>query len=121
MLMFYSRSVLTTFGETLPVNSLVTEEDFNKSSAYINFNHYVFDRLRFNLGGRVDYFDPLEKQFYFSPRLSASYTITDITSVSASGGIYYQSPAYLWLAVNGNRERLKNIRADQLYTRVLSI
>jgi hypothetical protein len=105
---------LTTFGETLPVNSLVTEEEFNKSSAYINFNHYVFDRLRFNIGGRVDYFDPLEKQFYFSPRLSASYKLTELTSLNASGGIYYQSPAYLWLAVNGNRERLKNIRADQL-------
>jgi hypothetical protein len=105
---------LTTFGDSLPINSLLTEERFNKSSAYINFNHYLFDRLRFNIGGRVDYFNPLEKKFYFSPRLSASYRLTDVTLLSASGGVYYQSPAYIWLAAEGNRQRLKNIRADQL-------
>jgi hypothetical protein len=104
---------LTTFGDSLPLTSLVTRQMYNKSAAYINFNHYVFNRLRFNIGGRVDYFDPLDRKFYVSPRLSASYNLSDITSLSASGGIYYQAPAYLWLASEGNKERLKNIRADQ--------
>jgi hypothetical protein len=107
-------SFVTTFGDTLPINSLVTDEVFNKSAAYINFNHYLFNSFRLNVGGRVDYFDPLDKKFYFSPRLSASYNLTDLTTLNASGGIYYQSPSYLWLAVDGNRQRLQNIRADQI-------
>jgi hypothetical protein len=106
-------SFLTTFGDTLPVTSLLAEEKFNKSSAYLNFNHYVFDRLRFNIGGRVDYFDPLDTKFYYSPRLSASYRITDLTYLNASGGIYYQSPSYIWLSLESNKQALKSIRADQ--------
>jgi len=105
-------SFITTFMDTLPLNSAVTEEIFSKAAMYINFNHYLFERLRFNLGGRLDYFDPLDNKFYFSPRLSASFSLSDLTSVNASSGIFYQTPSYIWLNAAGNRFRLQNIRSE---------
>ncbi len=105
---------VTSFGDTLPINSLNTNDYYSKASAYINLNNVFFNRLKTNLGLRLDYFNPLEKKFYFGPRISASYILTDLTSINASSGIYYQSPSYIWLAVNENKNNLKNIRADHL-------
>jgi hypothetical protein len=105
---------VTSFGDTLPINSLNTNDYYSKASAYINLNNIFFNRLKTNLGLRLDYFNPLEKKFYFGPRISASYVLTDLTSINASSGIYYQSPSYIWLAVNENKNNLKNIRADHL-------
>jgi hypothetical protein len=105
---------VTTFGDTLPITSLVTEANYSKASAYVNLNQIFFNRLKTNLGLRVDYFNPLEKKFYFGPRISASYSLTDLTSINASTGIYYQSPSYIWLAVEENKNSLKDIRAEHL-------
>ncbi len=105
---------VTSFGDTLPINSLNTNDYYSKASAYINLNNIFFNRLKTNLGLRLDYFNPLEKKFYFGPRISASYVLTDLTSINASSGIYYQSPSYIWLAVNENKNNLKNIRANHL-------
>ena len=109
-------SFVTSFGDTLPINSLSTDELFNKSALYLNFNNYLFESLRFNLGGRLDYFDPLKEKFYFSPRISVSYSLNDLTSLNASGGIYYQTPSYIWLGADNNRGKLKNIKALQMIT-----
>ncbi len=105
---------VTSFGDTLPVNSLGVSDVYSKLSGYVNLNHIFFERLKTNLGLRLDYFDPLEKKFYPAPRISASYSLTDLTSINASGGIYYQSPSYIWLAAGENRKDLTDIRADHL-------
>ena len=105
---------VTTFGDTLPISSLVTEDKYSKASAYVNLNHIFFDRLNTNLGLRVDYFNPLENKFYLGPRISASYSLTDLTSINASSGIYYQAPSYIWLAVEENKNNLKDIQAEHL-------
>jgi hypothetical protein len=103
----------TTFGDTLPVNSLYTDDRYQKFSAYINHNMLWFERLRTNLGLRFDYFNPLDKSSYFSPRFSASYSIDELTDINLSAGLYYQSPSYIWLAVGNNRKTLKDIKAVQ--------
>ena len=105
---------VTTFGDTLPSNYLNTKDIYYKSSAYLNFNHIFFNRLKTNLGIRIDYFNPLEKKLYAAPRISASYSINDLTSLNASGGIYYQSPSYIWLATDVNKDNLRDIRADHM-------
>lgn len=105
---------VTSFGDTLPINSLNTSDIYSKASGYINLNHIFFDRLKTNLGLRLDYFNPLEKKFYPAPRISASYNLTDLTSINASGGIYYQSPSYIWLAAQENKKSLKDIQAEHL-------
>ena len=105
---------ITSFHDTLPVNSLKDEEIYYKGSGYINLNHLFFERLKTNTGFRFDYFSPLEKTLYISPRISASYSLSELTSLNASGGIYYQSPSYIWLAADENKNNLKDIRADHL-------
>ncbi len=105
---------VTSFGDTLPINSLDDKDVYYKGSVYVNLNHLFFDRLKTNIGFRLDYFSPLEKKFYISPRISASYNLTDLISLNAAGGIYYQSPSYVWLAPDQNKSSLKDIRADHL-------
>jgi len=105
---------VTSFGDVLPINSLNTNENYSKSSAYVNLNNIFFSKLKTNLGLRLDYFNPLKKKFYLSPRISASYNFTDLTSLNASGGVYYQSPSYIWLALDENKNNLEDIRAEHL-------
>ncbi|MEJ2618337.1 MAG: TonB-dependent receptor, partial [Ignavibacteriaceae bacterium] len=87
----------TTFGDSLPTTVLDTTTAYYKGAIYLNYNTIWFDRVISNLGIRGDYFNALEDKFYFSPRLSLSYLLSDITKINFSTGIYYQSPSYLWL------------------------
>ena len=103
----------TTFGDSLPTTAVDTSSSFFKGAAYLNFNSVIFDKLIANLGVRGDYFDTLEDKFYFSPRLSLSYLLTDITRINFSTGIYYQSPAYLWIIGDEINTQLKNMRVNQ--------
>ena len=105
---------VTSFGDVLPINSLNTKENYSKLSAYLNLNNIFFNKLKTNLGLRLDYFSPIKKKFYLGPRISASYSFNDLTSLNASGGVYYQSPSYIWLALDENKNNLENIRAEHL-------
>ncbi len=71
---------ITTFGDSIPLTDINADEYYNKLAAYLNFNFSFFDNLKFNLGARVDYFSPLNTKTYFSPRFSASYKLTDLTT-----------------------------------------
>ncbi len=102
----------TTFGETLPITSLNANEDFFKYSAFGLYSTSFFNRLRFNLGIRTNYFSALDDGFTVSPRLSMSYALTLSTNVNFSTGIYRQNPSYIWLTLPENRS-LKPIRVDQ--------
>jgi len=103
----------TTFGDSLPTTAIDTSSNFFKSAAYLNFNSVLFDKIIANVGIRGDYFNPLENKYYFSPRLSLSYLITDITRINFSTGVYYQSPAYLWIIGDEINTGLKNMRVNQ--------
>ena len=88
---------VTTFGDSLPLTSLKTENTYTKFGVYTNYNSLLFNRLTANIGVRSDIFTALNKKIYFSPRLSLSYALTDLTSINFSTGIYHQSPSYIWL------------------------
>ncbi len=103
----------TTFGDSLPVTSLKTENTYTKFGVYTNYNSLLFNKLTANIGVRSDIFTALNKKVYFSPRLSLSYALTDLTNINFSTGIYNQSPSYIWLeAFNSNRD-LKMIQVNQ--------
>ena len=104
---------VTTFGDTLPESSLNADELFNKYYGYLQYSNFLFNHLRVNLGGRVDYFDAIDKGFYFSPRFSASYKLNELTSLNFSTGIYHQFPSYIWLAGRESNNNLTAIRVDQ--------
>lgn len=76
------------FGNEFPIDA-----SSYKINAYIENIFQLNQELTFNIGGRIDYFD-LNKDFTFSPRLSAGYLIAPSTTLRAAWGYYYQSPIY---------------------------
>ena len=107
----FPKNFVTTFGDTLPQNNLKANENFTKLGAHLQYSNVFFNRLRFNLGGRVDYFDAIDEPLYISPRFSTSYNFNNLTSLNFSTGIYHQFPSYIWLTA-GNTN-LNAIRVDQ--------
>jgi len=103
---------VTTFGETLPITSINTNDDFTKSSIYALYSGFYFNRLRLNLGLRANYFDTIKDKITVSPRLSLSYYLTEKTNLNFSTGLYHQTPSYIWLSVPENRN-LKSIQVEQ--------
>jgi outer membrane receptor protein involved in Fe transport len=73
----------TTFGDSLPTTALDTTSTYYKGAVYLNYNSVFFDKLVANLGVRGDYFNALDDKFYFSPRFSLSYLLTDITRINS--------------------------------------
>ncbi len=104
---------VTTFGDSLPLTSLKTENSYTKFGIYTNYNSLLFNRLTANIGVRSDIFTALNKKIYFSPRLSLSYALTDLTSINFSTGIYHQSPSYIWLEAFESNRDLRMIQVNQ--------
>jgi hypothetical protein len=103
----------TSFGDILQINSLKAEDNYLKFGLYTQYSNRVRERLHYNVGLRLDYFDALKTKFYISPRYSMSYAITDITNINLSTGIYYQSPSYIWLQADPANKDLKSVRVNQ--------
>jgi len=104
---------ITTFGDTLNITSLNKKDNYYKADVYIQYSNLLFDRLRVNVGLRLDYFNAINVKTYISPRVSLSYMFNDITSINFATGIYRQSPSYIWLIADESNKGLKNIRVDQ--------
>ncbi|KUO63718.1 TonB-dependent receptor [bacterium BRH_c32] len=104
---------MTSFGETLQVNSLQSAEYFYKYGFYSQYSTTFFNRLMFTAGLRGDYFDRINSGFTLSPRASLSYVLDEVSSVSFSTGLYHQSPSYLWLASFKQNENLKPVKVIQ--------
>lgn len=104
---------VTSFGDSLTVTSLKTENTYTKFGVYTNYNTLLFNRLTTNIGVRSDIFSALNKKVYFSPRLSLSYALTDLTNLNFSSGIYHQSPSYIWLEAFESNKDLEMIKVNQ--------
>jgi hypothetical protein len=66
---------------------------YNRYRLFAQNTFKLSEKLFFNPGLRLDYYDLLDKA-YIAPRLSFSYAIDDITTIRGVWGIYYQSPGY---------------------------
>jgi hypothetical protein len=86
-------------------------------TAFKNGTYFVFtggmSPLRLTLSGRMDYYNYLDKKFFFSPRVCTKYGINTVSSLLLSAGRFYQSPSYVWM-VGGYNSHLRPIRADQI-------
>jgi len=85
---------------------------FYKGALYAQMSQGLWDGGRVNVGGRVDYFSGIDTKFYPTLRAAFSQEIDDRSSLNLSGGRYYQSPSYIWLAANSENRGLKSIRTD---------
>jgi outer membrane receptor for ferrienterochelin and colicin len=108
----YFPSKVTSFGDSLDTINYNTNHNFFKWGGYLNYNSILTDKIIVNLGIRGDYFNGINTKYYFSPRLSLSYKLSDVSNINMSAGIYYQSPSYLWLNNSKNKD-LKNIKVNQ--------
>lgn len=89
----------------------VFKERFYKGALYGQILQR-FWRLTATLGGRVDYFDGIDKKFYPAPRGSLSLALTDKTTLNFSAGRYAQAPSYIWLVAEEANRKLKSIQTN---------
>lgn len=82
-----------------------------QSGAYVQVTHDVTSALNITGGGRFDRYQYIDTS-RFSPRLAAMVTLSPRLSLEASTGIYYQQPAFQFLAVFPENRTLKPFRAD---------
>ncbi len=127
----YAKYTNSTYNK-IELNGLVKLIDFdsklnmNKFSAFSQLSRTFWaDRLTLSLGIRTDFNDyskqmsnPLDQ---FSPRFSASYSLTEKLSANFNIGCYYQLPAYTVLGYRDNSNILVNkenkvtfIKADHI-------
>jgi hypothetical protein len=80
---------------------------------YGGFLTYIlspFDRLTFNIGLRLDYYD-LNSTTKFSPRITLAYDLTDKIKLSANLGIFYQQLPMVLISQKDDFKKLENIAA----------
>jgi hypothetical protein len=82
-----------------------------QSGAYTQVTQDVTSALNVTIGGRFDRYRYIDAS-RFSPRLAATLKVTPRLSLKASTGIYYQQPAFQFLAVFPENRALKPFRAD---------
>jgi hypothetical protein len=71
--------------------------------------------LRLSPGLRADWYGFLDNAVRLAPRLSAAWSVTDATTLTAAGGRYWQAPSPIWLVgAPQNATQLRPFRADQL-------
>ncbi|GAB4288052.1 MAG: TonB-dependent receptor [Ignavibacteriaceae bacterium] len=106
---------ITTFGDTLPITRVNSDDNYTKFHSYLNLSLHPFSRLLLNTGVRIDYFNPLKafETSPLSPRFSLSFKLTEVTNLIASAGLYHQAPSYIWLAADVNYRQLKYIKSHQ--------
>lgn len=68
-------------------------KDYWRGNLYLQDRLKISDKLYFQAGLRLDYYDIINKA-YLSPRLNLSYAIDKVTTLRLGSGIYYQSPGY---------------------------
>ncbi|MCX7876769.1 MAG: TonB-dependent receptor [Melioribacteraceae bacterium] len=105
---------ITTFGERLSLSSVKTKNNFVKSNIYGQYNTLLLNKLRLNLGARLDYFNGIESKYYFNPRISFTYLVGELATLNLSIGQYSQSPSYIWLAAIPSNKNLKAVTVNQI-------
>jgi len=107
----------TAFGDPIPETNVNVKENYYKASAFAQYTLKLLEsRLILNTGTRVDFFSGIRKNAEGSQRFGISFSILPSTTISASTGIFYQAPEYVWLTSDPRNENLRYIRADHFVT-----
>ena len=103
----------TSFGYPIPETNVNVKDNYNKASGFAQYTLKMLkDKLILNAGARIDYFSGIKRNVAGSPRFGISYSVLPTTTISASTGIYYQAPEYIWLTADPGNENLKFIQAN---------
>lgn len=89
-----------------------------KLGAYTQYTRNFTADFSVTAGLRWDYFDYINTKHAVSPRLSASYDVTDKLRFNLGGGLYQQAPSLIWLVAD---ERNKNVDWMKTYQAVAGV
>jgi hypothetical protein len=112
----FADTIYDRSGNRVPVESLGMNQytnliaDGKKYAAFVKADWIVSTKLSLNIGLRLDHYSYLAKPNYLAPRFNLKYKLTNNLSLKGSLGIYYQSPSYVWMVNEENRDlyALKN-------------
>lgn len=82
-----------------------------QAGIFVDYSFQALNRLTITPGGRIDYYE-YNDATELSPRLSVTYRITEVTSLTGSYGIYYQNIPWIIAAQKSDFRNLKTPRAD---------
>lgn len=111
----FADTVYDRSGNRIPVAAIGINPSIQDNTTAQKFAFYaeadwlVSSKVSINFGVRGDYYQFLNDKLYFAPRASIKYEIAEKHSLRASGGVYYQSPSYVWIA-NPVNKRLKALQ-----------
>ena len=106
----FADTIYDRSGNRVPVaylgleRSIKTDKNAQKYAAFTELDWLIHPRLDVNAGIRADYYQFLDEESYIAPRASVRLKLTDKLSIRASGGIYYQSPSYVWITNPSNKQ-----------------
>ncbi len=101
----------TRVGQIIPASSIsYLPEVSNKPSAFLQSTWKPWIQLSLTAGARYDYFS-FTKEATLSPRLSASYQLTDQTAFNIAYGQFYQTPASYHIALDPINRQLRSSSA----------
>ncbi len=101
----------TSFGQQLLLDARYDTTAI-KAGAYTQVVQSIYP-FRITLGVRGDYFNLIEDGFVVSPRISATWSFSPLTSLTLSAGRFHQAPSYIWLVSNASNRLLKHISVNQ--------
>lgn len=78
-----------------------------KTGGYVQSTFHPTVRFSITGGMRYDYFD-FTQESHWSPRLAATYRLTDKTSINGAYGVYYQSPSALQISSSPENHNLQS-------------
>jgi hypothetical protein len=102
----------TGMGYVLPEINIDENTNTNKAYLFAQVSQNIYKGIKLNLGLRYDYFEYLNDKNYLAPRASVLFPVNKKFNLSFAYGIFYQSPAYVWLTANEQNRNLKDIKAD---------
>lgn len=109
----YSVQDTTPQGYIIPELSVNNSINNTKLFGGFNITNKLFkDRLVLNYGIRYDYFDYIKNKSTLSPRLGASFYVTNSTTINAAYGIFHQAPLNIWLASDTRNSNLNSMRSE---------
>lgn len=97
-------------GELVPTLKLEENLDNTKAGFFANLILQPIASVTTTIGFRTDYSD-INESLTFSPRLSLSWKFNERFSVSASGGIFYQSVPTFLISQNQSNRKLNNLKS----------
>ncbi|UCF62658.1 MAG: TonB-dependent receptor [bacterium] len=110
----YDRSGNRIAPSSIGLNQInILDTTARKISAFSELDWLVSPLFAINAGVRFDYYSFIEQSLYVSPRIAIKYKAWDKNTFRISGGIYYQSPSYVWV-VNSFNRGLKALRNDMV-------